>query len=215
MKNFNNYIKNKKKQFNKKIKLVTPIIDFMTKYKLDYLIIGNDDDNYHYEDISNKVDSFILSYEIYNGNKIITAKKELFDLDITFLENLSKLLHESGRLDSDIIFEVYRNYDTILNAFIVTKEKINISLFSFLEWMDVDDLDNDFPINSYGFQKTMFSHHPEVFDKFMVAIKQNKKNIEEGKYEFDDLILHPKIEKEYKDLLDKYLKKEKSNKFNI
>ena len=214
MKNFKNYIKNKKKLFNKKIKLITPIIDFMTKYKLDYLIIGNDDNNYHYEEITYKDNTLILSYDSYISYDSKQIKTELFNLDITFLENLSKLLHDSGGLDSDIIFEVYRDYDIILNAFIVTKEKINISLFSFLEWMDVENLDRDFPINSYGFQKTIFSHHPEVFDKFMDAIKQNKKNIKEGKFD-ELLLLHPKIKKEYKDLLDKYLKKEKSKKFNL
>jgi len=210
MKSFKNYIQKKKSDFNSKVNSITPIINFMNKFKLKYFIIGNDDDNYHYEDIENINDTYILSYESYEQKK-----KELFDLDVEFLKNLLKMLYNSKRLDEDIIFEVYRDYDIILNAFIVIEKKIIISHFSFLEWMDVDDLDTDFPINSYGFQKTMFSHHPEVFDKFMDAIKQNKENIKLGEYTFDELILHPKIKKEYKDLLDKYLKKEKSKKFNL
>jgi hypothetical protein len=215
MKNYKNYITNKKKEFNEKIKLITPIIDFMDKFKLEYLIIGDDGDNYHYEGITHKNDSFILSYDPFESDSKL-EKRDIFDLDVPFLTNLLKLLQTSFRLDDSFIFDMYRDYNIILNAFKVSTKNLELSHFNFLEYMDVDDhLDIDFPINSYDFQKTMFSHHPEVFDAFMDAIQKNKENIKEGKYLFDELILHPKIEKEYNSLLQKYQKKQKAKKFNL
>jgi len=220
MKNFNNYIKNKQNAFNKKVELIKPIVDFIKKYKLnDYVIIGNDNDNYHYDEITISEKSLILTYEAQDSmNKSIRHKTELFDLDVDFLTNLVDFMKKTYRLDHTIIFEIYREYDIIVNAFKVTKEKLNnFSHFSFLEWMDVDDLKEEFPINSYKFQKTVFSTHPEVFNSFMDAIKQQMKNIADTKtnYDYEELILHPKIAKEYKDLLYKYNRKEKSKDFNL
>jgi len=219
MKNFNNYIKDKQKAFNKKVELIKPIINFIKKYKLEYLIIGNDDDNYHYEEITISENSLTLSYESYDSmNNTEQHKAELFELDVDFLTDLVDFMIASYRLDHTMIFEVYREYNIIVNAFKVTKEKLtNFSHFSFLEWMDVDDLEEEFPINSYKFQKTVFSTHPEVFNSFMNAIKQQKKNIADPKmnYDYEELILHPKIAKEYKDLLYKYTKSEKSKDFNL
>ena len=214
MKNYKNYIINKKKIFNTKVKLIAPIIDFMIKFKLEYLIISYDYNNYHYEEIFYKNNSFILLYQLYedilfDGPKQTEYQEDLFDLDINFLTNLMKVLQD--RLDELFIFEIYKEYDIILNAFKVSKKKIKLNKYVFLEWLDEDD----FKINSYEFQKTMFSTHPEVFDTFMDAIDQNIKNINKNKYNYNNLILHPKIKKEFNSLYQKYKKNKKSKKFNI
>ena len=207
MKNFENYIETKKKEFEKKVEIIKKYINFIEKYEMtDGLVFASDDNDYYYDIIQKTENGYTLTVEDYQDNNKISTY-DLFYLPDVLIDKLDEL--SGSILDLDRCCEIYLDIESY-QKFIENADKpFNISTWMFNEidgMLQEDDASNQKIVNSFVFQELLFSKQPGNINNFLESVYDETTKI---------IKLDDKIKEKYSTVIKKFERKNAAKGFNL
>jgi hypothetical protein len=191
---FENYVKKLKDDFNFKIEIIDFYVEFMEQYGYSYLMLFFEGYGYNIEIIHRYQDTYKLEYSGGKGSLAI------FDTEIDI--NVFKVLKdEIKHINIQDVIKGSYDFNELRSILQHTDEKLDLS---FILASYESSNDNTKILNDLSFQNLLLSKQSENSEQFFQLFD-----------EYDDAILDPSIKEKYSDLYQSYIKKKKSQKFNL
>lgn len=212
---YENYITDKIKNLRK----FSKIVKFMDKYKIPFFISWDTPDYffhkvYYDKDDNNKIK---LDWEDYTQGETKTRDTEISQLPTDVIDQLVVVCGTNDRFNITAHLENDYGCENFIYIIKKHKEPIEFSGWMFSLFIEHDKEDE---VNSYKFQNTLFTTHPEAFNVFMDEVidskKRHKEMVDEGrKPTWKPIRLNPRIKTKFKNLYDTWEAREEGKKYNL
>lgn len=182
---------------NSKNEIIEKILNIIEKWRLPYFSIGSEYDNYLFESIEKKDGKWVLTYEYYINGVTKSTEKELYSISPAILIELDDVCERDDRYKPEHHLETISEngeLDVFINILKVVKEPIDFSGWMFSSFGESGDYEDT--VNTYKFQDTLFSTHPESVGVFIKEMEDSERRGKEHNYV--PIKLNKRIEKKYK-----------------